>query len=99
LWCTRYLAIYLSIGWMSEGTNQALMHAKCRERGEINSHPHSPAFSRIFHAAAAAAAMSSHTGWKNKFHAVPGSFTVRHRAREAVPCEARLLIRFSFSIA
>jgi hypothetical protein len=59
LWCTRYLAIYLSIGWMSEGTNQALMHAKCRERGEINSHPHSPAFSRIFHVAAA---MSSHTG-------------------------------------
>jgi len=62
LWRTRYLAIYLSIGWMSEGTNQALMHAKCRERGEINSHPHSPAFSRIFHAAAAAATMSSHTG-------------------------------------
>lgn len=30
LYSVRYLPIYLSIGWMSECTNQALMHAKRR---------------------------------------------------------------------
>lgn len=68
LYSGRYLPIYLSIGWMSESANQALMHAKYR--GEINSHPPSSLFSHVFHARERRMCVRANAlahGWKNKF--------------------------------
>lgn len=67
LYSVRYLPIYLSIGWMSECTNQALMHAKRRAEKLIVIHVRrlSHAFStRRCPVRPAAGKINSRMGWR-----------------------------------
>lgn len=74
LYSVRYLPIYLSIGWMSECTNQALMHAKRCSEKLIVIHVR-----RLSHAFSTRRCVSRQaSGWKNKFQSeLPGQYQLR----------------------